>query len=739
MAHYKVDSLKVGYAEYWRIARQSPLVLFVWIPKLLGRRIDIAAGTPSPQATREMLIEPAEIPEDVRKAITETEAELAGSGLQLLHCGTLKDSLMPGVDVYFADFAQPSGNFWTRCFVTKKGTPLKVFRLSLVAFSKLADGRFLVTSNIRHEFDNAPFTVVKRLRSRNAADVVAAHRAQLEKWQANPGFLSYASAQELEPWMDEYERRCFDHALSVGRYVEMTPEEVAAARARKAALGQITPAAGTPGEGSVAVPSDTAPIIRSLEQQLNPKPNWWNTLLIFAGSLVVFAAAGRFKWSPRTLLVLLSVLLFHELGHFAAMKAFGYKNLRMFFIPLFGAAVTGQKMERSGWKKAVVALLGPGPGIVVGFTLAIVAGVAESASLERVAWMLILLNGFNLLPFLPLDGGWVMQALFFSRHPGAEAGFKAFAGVALILISLKGGLILLGFLGAFTLLALPLQFKLAKIAKEIRTTTVVNDPPPGAIFSPELVTKIAGRVRAISAQANPGTIVDMTRAVYEKVAQVPPRWWATLSFMVVYLGLIAVGLLGIGVLVAARADRLHGAHKADSDFVFALSNLQTGTTEDGLQITAALRYPTNHPVPGIKLRLNIPSPGTNLVVFSRSEFSELNRGAGGLFLPGLTAALGEGGERSTNNAAKTNIVEFTAAIMGTNFARGSGKRWVAAQKYTSDRPGYWIVTKAFFGDGDLEFYLAVNPRDLVGIISAKDTESGAGIIQQFERLFDDGE
>jgi hypothetical protein len=47
--------------------------------------------------------------------------------------------------------------------------------------------------------------------------------------------------------------------------------------------------------------------------------------------------------SPRGLVILVGVLLFHELGHYAGMRLFGYRDVRMFFIPFFGAAVSGKR------------------------------------------------------------------------------------------------------------------------------------------------------------------------------------------------------------------------------------------------------------------------------------------------------------------------------------------------------------------------------------------------------------
>ena len=55
------------------------------------------------------------------------------------------------------------------------------------------------------------------------------------------------------------------------------------------------------------------------------------SMLLFFGSQQVFSDA---PWTFFGLLVV--VLLIHELGHLAAMRLFGFSDLRMFFIPFFG-------------------------------------------------------------------------------------------------------------------------------------------------------------------------------------------------------------------------------------------------------------------------------------------------------------------------------------------------------------------------------------------------------------------
>src|SRR5438067_1346578 len=47
--------------------------------------------------------------------------------------------------------------------------------------------------------------------------------------------------------------------------------------------------------------------------------------------------------SALNIAMIVAVLLFHELGHYAGMRVFGYRDVRMFFVPFLGAAVSGRR------------------------------------------------------------------------------------------------------------------------------------------------------------------------------------------------------------------------------------------------------------------------------------------------------------------------------------------------------------------------------------------------------------
>ena len=209
-------------------------------------------------------------------------------------------------------------------------------------------------------------------------------------------------------------------------------------------------------------------MLAEIDRLQQKKANWGATILILIVSGFLFYGIGKAAWNLKTAALLIPILFFHELGHYLAMLAFGYRNLRMFFIPMFGAAVTGRNYNVAAWKKAVVSLMGPLPGIVVGIVLGIVAIIIKQKLLLEAAGLTVFLNGFNLLPILPLDGGWNLHALLFSRHYLLDVGFRLVAALLMVL----GGVLLreyfLAYLGGAMLFGLPMEYRRAQMVARLR-------------------------------------------------------------------------------------------------------------------------------------------------------------------------------------------------------------------------------------------------------------------------------
>ncbi len=182
----------------------------------------------------------------------------------------------------------------------------------------------------------------------------------------------------------------------------------------------------------------------------------WRRLGMLLLSLGIFVGIAREWADPGLLAILIGSLVFHELGHFVAMLACGYRDVQMFFIPFVGAAVTGRKHAAPAWQRAVVALAGPVPGIALAglayFQLE--EPFADGAGL--VVAIVLAMNLVNLIPIEPFDGGRFASVVIYPHCPVGEVvvfatllgglGFAAwqFPGIFTVLLFLLAVVVLAG-------------------------------------------------------------------------------------------------------------------------------------------------------------------------------------------------------------------------------------------------------------------------------------------------------
>ncbi len=121
--------------------------------------------------------------------------------------------------------------------------------------------------------------------------------------------------------------------------------------------------------------------------------------------------------------IVLGAILLHELGHVAAMEAFGYRDRRILFIPFLGGGAMGEREKASPEQRTLVHLLGPAPGILLGL-MALYAFLHDGGMWWlATATTLLLVNYVNLLPISPLDGGRIVETLLLGRFPRAQTAF----------------------------------------------------------------------------------------------------------------------------------------------------------------------------------------------------------------------------------------------------------------------------------------------------------------------------
>lgn len=155
-------------------------------------------------------------------------------------------------------------------------------------------------------------------------------------------------------------------------------------------------------------------------------------------SLVLFIAALYFilGWNIYSIIIVAIVIIIHELGHFVAMKHYDYSDLSIFFIPMIGAFASGNKSEVSQKQNTIISLAGPVPGIIIGTIFYIIGILIENSLLTNIADIFILINMFNLLPILPLDGGKLVKNLFFDDNLKINIIFLWFSIISIAAIAI---------------------------------------------------------------------------------------------------------------------------------------------------------------------------------------------------------------------------------------------------------------------------------------------------------------
>ena len=305
------------------------------------------------------------------------------------------------------------------------------------------------------------------------------------------------------------------------------------------------PAAELPAEGQIFVAEAVSPLEEAVRKELekirNPKGNWAQTLAILVVSLLLFIGLGMRNNPIAFTALLVGVLFLHEMGHYLGMRLFGYRNVRMFFIPLFGAAVSGQKTTAKTYQEAIVTLLGPLPGLCLAIVLLVAAfvpgpGREHHTQLLWAAIMFGLINGINLLPVFPLDGGRLLNQILFSRNRYLEGVFQLLAALALIACGATADAKLFCVLGVFLLIAVGPTFKTNTIAEGIGRQFGDPLPPMDGPIPPAAFQAIFAQVRLrMPALKTAKGVAGVVFRVWEKMHVRPPGAAATAGLLLAYL------------------------------------------------------------------------------------------------------------------------------------------------------------------------------------------------------------
>jgi Zn-dependent protease len=275
-------------------------------------------------------------------------------------------------------------------------------------------------------------------------------------------------------------------------------------------------------------------------------------VLVLGVSALAFLGLGLIWFEAWWVAGLAAIVLLHEAGHVIAMKAFGYRNVSMVLVPFIGGAASGHRIGAPAWQQAIIALAGPLPGIGIGLVVLVASLPSNSQVLLAAGVMLVLINGFNLLPLLPLDGGRLLNALLFSRHPAMEQAFRLFAAAGLVAIgAFLQSWVLVAF-GGFMLtgsIATNVERRaVEQLVERIRRDDLIAGADDSALGNEDEVPAeapdelIAAAREALPKRQSAEALASVIHRAWDRAATPPSHPLATLAILIVYFATLAFSI-----------------------------------------------------------------------------------------------------------------------------------------------------------------------------------------------------
>ncbi len=491
-----------------------------------------------------------DFPPDIRAEFEPILREMAGLGFVDPVFHVIMDPLN-STDLHFATLRHESGTAWAR-IQRRKWNFVRPPKIYLFAnyFTRNRNGSWLFSTSGKRDTQEPPPFRVNRHHGMDATSLWKSHQQALASSSAGES-TRVDSREELLEQIEAAHSDFTSYHLKRGFFQK--PDEIAQ---RSLAMAQ----------GGSGILDENASIRMEMEKIAFGKPSWGNFAAILVLSLIAFigtgfgdTGGGGRDW--KFLAMLVPILLIHELGHYVAMRGFGYRNLRMFFIPFFGAAVSGKHYNVAGWKKAVVSLAGPVPSIAIAIAVGAVGLLLHKSWLTHAAFVSIFINTFNLLPVLPLDGGWVLHSTLFTRHPKLDTAFRILAILGLFLLAhfLKARAFF--FIALISITALPVSYKLAVITADLRKRNISRPEDTDEGIPTETANTIIDAVKSkFPTGVSRKAIAQHALNVFETVNAKPPGAPATLGILAVHAATVVVAILfGFVFAVASKQTLMSDA------------------------------------------------------------------------------------------------------------------------------------------------------------------------------------
>lgn len=538
---YRVDSRRVTLREYWWGNPVS--VVPAAVLKVLRVRLAGATDDPCVESLAPFEVEPHTVPGKVAQRLALPIQQFKALGFHSPIWHVIEDDVQHAT-TYLATLVHASGRAWarvhSRTWTARTPSATKTFHEIV---SETAPGRFLWSLSGTADLAAPKTCTVLRVMNATPAMLWSGHQTALTKAKSQPATVAPGKALRIS--VERLHATVRQFHVARGVFTTLSTEEQESAESYRESV-----------QAAQQTGSQHPEILAELDRLQAGRSSGKSGIILLLASLGLFVAASMTGAGglPFDMIgILVGVLFVHELGHWRAMRTFGYRNLKMFFIPFFGAAVSGRHYNVPGWKKAVVSFMGPLPGIVLGSALGFTGVGLHQPLLIKIGVTAVLLNGFNLLPVLPLDGGWILQAILLSRHHLIELVFRIGAVVALAVTSAVTGDPVTRYIAIFTAISLPAMHKIARITNELRKSHLTPVSDDDQTIPPATAETIVMRVKERFPKLSNKLAAQHTLQIFENLNARPPGLWASLALGALQLASLLAAVAVSAMLYAAMA------------------------------------------------------------------------------------------------------------------------------------------------------------------------------------------
>lgn len=533
---YKLDMRRVTYAE-WFAETHNPIILLVAAcVKYCGFRPPSSADDLTVDSLAPFEHPLAEIADAVLDRFAPVIPQMAALGFESQLYHHLIDPVQ-STTTHLISYLHKSGKVAARSHLRlwSATTPPREY-LTTEYFTQFNDGSFLWSINNKPDLASPPESYINRVRKATPEKLLESHQQALQQLIAQGKIIRpIRTPDDLRSMLERQQARLCEFHVQRGVY-RLPDSKETAHKPVIAATGEI---------------SGDDEILAEIARMQQKHANWITGIVLLIVSLLAFVAiSSKDNNSLQELYILVGVLAFHELGHYLAMRVFGYRNVRMFFIPFLGAAVSGQHYNVAGWKKVLVAMMGPLPGIVLAIPLGAAGLWYGKPILTNIAVLSLILNGFNLLPVLPLDGGHIMHSLLFSRHHILDLVFRILALCAMLLLAIStGSAAIIGLVvgGAITL---PVTYRLSRITTELRQSGFLPVSQDSCTIAPYSARTIIAKIRSSYTKPVANKVLaQQTLSIFETLNARPPGVLMSLLLGAVHACAILAAIISVAVFV----------------------------------------------------------------------------------------------------------------------------------------------------------------------------------------------